>query len=265
MIKDFSEVHTDDVSIVGGKGLSLGLMTQAGFLVPPGFVVAIQVSSAESIAEEILAAFDALGVERVAVRSSAVAEDSADASWAGQFESYLNVDRDGLLTAIQKCQSSVDAAQEYAKIQNVTDEQLAVAVVVQAMVDSEVSGVAFSVNPINHDTNEIMVEAIYGLGELIVQGMVTPDNYVLAKDTNEIISTQVATKTMMLVYQDGETKEVDVSGNQQTLACLDEVQLLELKNTILKIEDYYGSPQDIEWTYAKENFYIVQSRPITTL
>lgn len=262
----FNDIAKEDLSLVGGKGLSLGLMTQAGLLVPPGFVITTAVSgSIEQITQELFVAFDELGVERVAVRSSAVAEDSADASWAGQFESYLNVERAGLLKAVQDCWTSVKDAQEYASTQDVSDNQLSLAVVVQAMVDSEVSGVAFSVNPINHDANQIMIEAVYGLGELIVQGMVTPDNYVLAKDSTQVISSQIASKTNMLAYKDGENKELPIDQSKQDASSLGEDQLEDLKELIMKIEDFYGSPQDIEWAYAKGKFYIVQSRPITTL
>lgn len=261
----FSEIKATDLDQVGGKGLSLGLMTQAGLPVPPGFVVTTQVTNIEKIKAELLEAFDDLGSQRVAVRSSAVAEDSKSASWAGQFESYLNVERHGLIKAIQDCWASANGAQEYASTQDTTGDQMALAVVVQAMVDSEISGVAFSVNPVNRDANEIMIEATYGLGEPLVQGMVTPDNYVLAKDSGEIISSRIATKSTRLVYQDGQNKAAPVGKEQQNASCLSRDQITRLKDLIVKIEEYYGAPQDIEWAFAKGTFFIVQSRPITTL
>lgn len=273
-IKLFNDIKKDEVALVGGKALSLGRLTQAGLTVPPGFVVPTDVYKTAKdqgidpeLKEAIFKAFDSLGAERVAVRSSAIAEDSADASWAGQFDTFLNVKRNELLESVKKCwdSASSEIVNEYAESKSVSSEQLAIAVVVQKMVESEVSGVVFSVNPITKDENEIMIEATYGLGELLVQGMVTPDNYLVSKTDLQILDKKTPHKSTMLVYQDGDNIERPVPNDIADEACLDDSQILELARLTTEIEDYYGSPQDIEWALENDKFYIVQSRPITTL
>jgi pyruvate,water dikinase len=173
------KIGSEDLSLVGGKAMSLGNMLKAGLPVPPGFSITTDAYKAGftlAIENQIMEAFDKLGAERVAVRSSAVAEDSKQASWAGQLETVLNVNRAGLLDAISKCWESVNSehAREYATQQGVTNADQAVGVVVQKMVDSEVSGVMFTANPVTNNLEEIVLESIYGLGELIVKGAVTP-------------------------------------------------------------------------------------------
>lgn len=273
-IKRFDQIKENEIELVGGKALSLGRLIQANLPVPPGYVItteAYRSLKSSSISSEfetdILKSFDELGAERVAVRSSAIAEDSPDASWAGQFESYLNVDRDQLLESIKKCwqSASSELVEAYAESQSTSNEQLAIAVVIQKMIDSDVSGVAFSVNPISKNDDELMVEAIYGLGELLVQGMVTPDNYIVAKTNFEIIEKQVKTKSTMLIYQDGENIEQRVPETHRDESCLDNNQLIELSKLIIKVEQYYDKPQDVEWALENNSFYLVQSRPITTL
>lgn len=271
-IKPFKDITVNDLNLVGGKGLSLGRMVNAGLPVPQGFVITTDLhrefknggTLTDQTIDELLVAFDILGAARVAVRSSAISEDSKMASWAGQFESYLNVTREDLIERIKDCWDSVKGAGEYAKTQGLKEEELVLGVVVQEMVDSEVSGVAFSVNPLSHNTDEIMIEATYGLGELLVQGMVTPDNYVVSKQNKSVVSSKVVTKTTMLTYQDSETKEMPVSSTVQEKSCLSDDQLRELSSLICQIENFYESPQDIEWTLQGNIFYIVQSRPITT-
>lgn len=272
LIKFFKEIGDGDVGLVGGKGLSLGRMTQAGLPVPAGFVITTELFKdfkttgvlSEANQQLLYDTFDTLGEPRVAVRSSAISEDSAEASWAGQFESYMNVGRDGLLQSVQDCWESVKGAADYADTQGLKQEELVLAVVVQKMVDSDVSGVAFSVNPLNKSTDEIMIEATYGLGELLVQGMVTPDNYVIAKSDGSVISKHITNKTTMLAYESGETKEIPVSAGQDE-ACLSDEQLAELSELIRRAEDYYQTPQDMEWALQDGSFYLVQSRPITTI
>lgn len=272
-IKSFKEISKNDVKEVGGKGASLGEMSNAGIPVPPGFVVTaetyrqfVNLEIPLNIQEEILKAFDELGAERVAVRSSAVAEDSKTASWAGQLESYLNVTKDKLIENIKECWNSIksERALAYAGQQNTSKEDLVVAVVVQKMVESEVSGVMFTINPINKDQNELMIEAGFGLGEYLVQGMITPDNFVVDKSSLVVKSADVQTQDKKLVFQDGENQEVVLSaeeGNRQTLTG---EQVITLAKLGIEIENHYGSPQDIEWAYENGEFYIVQSRPITT-
>lgn len=273
LIKPFVEISNDDIDLVGGKGLSLGRMSQAGLPIPPGFVITTELHrefmtngtiSSQNI-EKLYEAFDKLEAKRVAVRSSATMEDSSTASWAGQFESFMNVERDSFIQKVEECWNSVKGASAYAETQNLKEGDIALAVVVQKMVDSEVSGVAFSVNPLNQDPDEIMIEATYGLGELLVQGMVTPDNYILSKSESEVISKKIVVKTEMLVYKDADTKVVPVDISKQEQPCLSDDLLSYLAAFIYQIEKYYGAPQDIEWALVGDQFFILQSRPITTI
>lgn len=273
-IKHFKQINKNDVGLVGGKGASLGEMTQAGIPVPPGFVVTAETyrkfindELPVDVIEEILTAFDSLNTQRVAVRSSAIAEDSKTASWAGQLESYLNVTRDQLIENIRKCWNSIrsERALAYAAQQNLSEDQLVVAVVVQKMVESESSGVMFSVNPINNDLDEIMIEGGFGLGEMVVQGMITPDNFLVDKKTLEIKNKDIQSQETMLVYADGENREVSVPEHKRDKPVLSDEQVKELAALAIRIETHYGSPQDIEWALEKGKFYILQARPVTTL
>ncbi len=244
-VKKFSEISKESVSLVGGKGASLGEMTSVGIPVPPGFVITTE-GFQKDIEQEALAAFDELNAEKVAVRSSAVAEDSSSASWAGQLETYLNITKEDLVNKIKQCWDSINSerAKDYASQQNLSEDQMKVAVVVQKMVDAKSAGVMFTVNPISQNKNEVMIESALGLGEKLVQGEVIPDNFIVDKETLEI-------------------KNKDLSGDKQTISDEDVKKLVELGK---KIEDHYGKPQDIEWAIDNQNeIWILQSRPITTL
>lgn len=243
-IKFFNEISKNDISLVGGKAASLGEMTKAGFPVPAGFVITTEAQGVIN-KDEIFQAFNALNAEKVAVRSSAVAEDSSQASWAGQLETYLNVSRDDLINKVRECWNSIksERALSYAGGQNLSEDDLYVAVVVQEMIESKVSGVMFTANPVTSDKGEIMIESVLGLGEQLVQGSVTPDNFIVNKENGEI-------------------KSKDLQG-EQTIS--DEIvnKLVELGK---KIEDHYGSPQDIEWAIDNEGkIWILQSREVTTM
>ncbi|HSX41716.1 MAG TPA: PEP/pyruvate-binding domain-containing protein, partial [Candidatus Saccharimonadales bacterium] len=137
--------------------------------------------------------------------------------------------------------------------------------VVQKMVDSEKSGVMFTANPITSDRDTMIVEAVYGLGEMIVQGTMTPDHWDVAKQPLKVTNFEIAVKDEMMVYEDEENKIVKVPENLEDKAILREGGVLEIARLGLKIEEHYGKPQDIEWAFVDGNFYIVQSRPITTL
>ncbi|MBI2797857.1 hypothetical protein HYX70_00975 [Candidatus Saccharibacteria bacterium] len=258
-----------NVNEVGGKGASLGRMTNAGLAVPPGFVITTasfnkSLVDSNGLTKEIYAVFDKLGAERVAVRSSAIAEDAAGASWAGQLDTELNVDRGGLLDAIKHCWQSIesDRAQSYAKDHHIPKKQQAVAVVVQKMVDSEVSGVMFTANPLSSNPEQMVIEAIHGLGELLVQGLVTPEGYTVDKKTGSAIYHTKHRQAKMLVYKDGKNTEAVVTKKGQILS---KALLQKLVEQGKQIEDYYDAPQDIEFAIENQQIYIVQSRPITTL
>lgn len=258
-----------DVAMAGGKAASLGEMLSAGISVPKGFVITTQAYSEGMTPElkaQIYAAFKELGVERVAVRSSAVAEDSSGASWAGQLETYLNVNGNGLIGAVKKCWASVrsEHAKAYGKHHGVSKDGQAVAVIVQTMVDSDVSGVMFTVNPVTNDKNEIVIESVYGLGEMIVQGAVTPENYVINRDKCDIVAHSLSRQRKMLTYKDGKNRNVAVPAAKLKKQMLSPGQIKKLCQVATKIEEHYGHPQDIEWAIAGGKIYIVQSRPITT-
>jgi phosphohistidine swiveling domain-containing protein len=220
------------------------------------------------IREEIVSQFQALEVPFVAVRSSATAEDGADHAWAGQLDSYLNTTEETLLKHVQRCWASLFTPRAifYRFEKGLHDEYISVAVVVQAMVNSEASGVAFSVHPVTEDRNQIIIEAGFGLGEAIVSGQITPDSYVIEKDPRRIIdiSTNTQIKALYRAESGGNVWQ-DIAEPKASLQVLSEVQIGELSDIIMLIEQHYGFPCDIEWAFEDGTFYIVQSRPITTL
>lgn len=274
-IKKFIQISKSDTAQVGGKGASLGELTRVAIPVPPGFVVTTEThqkfnndSLPPEVENKILDAYDKLRAERVAVRSSAIAEDSSQASWAGQLETYLNVNRDNLIEKIRKCWDSIksERALAYAGEQNLNEEDLFVAVVVQKMVESKASGVMFTVNPVTKDCDEIMIEAGFGLGEMLVQGLITPDNFIIDRETLDIKSKNVETQETMLVFREGENQEVPVPENYKDKQAVTDYQVKYLAQLGKRIENHYGKPMDIEWAIDdQDKLWILQSRPITTL
>lgn len=222
----------------------------------------------EDIAQDILEKFDALGVAYVAVRSSATVEDSKFASWAGQLDSFLNINREMLLHYVQECWASLytPRALLYQSEKNIQTERVAVAVVIQQMVTAEKSGVTFSVHPMTKDSNQLIIEAVYGLGEALVSGYVTPDVYVVEKESRRIVesTTSVQSKELIHDIEAGKNTWVNIN-NQVSQRVLSETEIATLANLIVKIEDHFGFPCDIEWAQEAGLFYVVQSRPITTL
>ncbi len=202
----------------------------------------------------------------VAVRSSATTEDLADASFAGQHESYLNVKGDeSLLMHVKKCFSSLFTARAvyYRKKKGFYHEQSYLAVVVQKMIDSQKSGVMFSKNPLKNDNN-IVIEAVFGLGEGIVSGMISPDHYVLNKEL-EVIEHKVSDKKIALTRSSsGKTEQITLKPEISNRDVLTGHELKVLGQYGLQLEEHYGKPQDIEFAIDNHGLYIVQSRPITT-
>ena len=221
----------------------------------------------ENIESEILKSFDQLKAEHVAVRSSATAEDSSSASWAGELETYLNTTREDLLETVKKCWSSLFTPRAifYRIEKKMQNEDVAVAIVIQKMVESEISGVAFTVHPVTKDPNSMVIEAGWGLGEAIVGGQVTPDTYSIDKKNIKVVDIYQSEQEMMIVRDGNQTKEATVPAEKKDKQKLNEDQILELAEICLDIEKHYGKPQDIEWAFENNKFYIVQSRPITTL
>ncbi len=311
LLRNFKNISKNDVALAGGKGASLGEMTQAGISVPPGFVILstafekfleetdlnVEIDSvldsvnhkeihtvenaSEKIQALILAAempqditievqkfFKNLNSKYVAVRSSATAEDSASAAWAGQLESYLNTTEKTLLENVKKCWASLFTPRAifYRFEKDLHKQKISVAVVVQKMVDSEKSGIAFSVHPVTQDRNQLIIEAGFGLGEAIVSGQITPDSYVVEKQPRRIIDKNVQTQSRGLYRaENGGNKWRDITKGQGEKQLLSDSEILELSDIILRIENHYGFPCDIEWAFERGKFDIVQSRPITTL
>jgi len=311
LIREFGKLGKNDAAIAGGKGASLGEMTQAGIPVPPGFVILAdafekfindteikadidailhkvnheEVSEVEDVSEQIKAIimteempnyiqdeikkyFNKLGAKFVAVRSSATAEDSSAAAWAGQLDSFLNTTQEKLIDNVKKCWASLFTPRAifYRFEKNLHEQHISVAVVVQKMVESEISGIAFSVHPVTQDRNQLIIEAGIGLGEAIVSGQITPDSYVVEKDKYYLLEKNISEQEKAIVKAEGGGNTwkhiLKADGEKQKLT---DEQILELSKLIVKIENHYKFPCDIEWAREKGKFYIVQSRPITTL
>ena len=265
----FGDEACRDVTCAGGKGASLAAMTAAGLPVPSGFVVpswtlersvdngrlrllardgaheeaAALVGAAEPPREAIEQAYAELGGGPVAVRSSACAEDSETASYAGQQETYLNVTgAEAVCRRVVDCWASFfsERALFYRERKGSLDD-LRMAVVVQQMVDPEKSGVLFTVDPVQGRRDRMLIEAIFGLGEQVVSGHATPDHYI--------------------VDRAGEIKHERLV-NGGVLTAEDLAALAELGRSL---EERFGRPQDIEWAIAGGELYLLQSRPVTTL
>ena len=286
--RQLSEISKADVMLAGGKGASLGELIKAGINVPAGFVILstafdlvfsghekdapgmaaefiLNSEIPKGLSAEIMSGFKKLGAKYVAVRSSATAEDSAGHAWAGQLETFLNTDEEALIANIKKCWASLfgTRASEYRAKNSLQDTKISVAVVIQEMIESEASGVAFSANPVTEDRSQIMIEAGFGLGEAVVSGEITPDNYLVEKNTLEIKEKSVNSQERKLIRGKGGSQwaQAENSGAQK----LDDEKIKELAALVTKIESYFGFPVDVEWALSKGRLYITQSRPITTM
>jgi pyruvate,water dikinase len=270
LVLEFTDPRCADVELSGGKGASLASMTQDGLPVPPGFVVTSTafaeavdgetlldclkrqdldgaravVAATEPPRELVRAAYERLGQGvSVAVRSSACAEDGTDASYAGQQETYLFVETfDDVLAKVVECWLSFFSERALFYREHKGDlNDIQMAVVVQQMVDADKAGVMFTVDPVNHRRDRVVVEAARGIGEHVVSGEVTPDYYTLDRK--------------------GRLKKARVVDEQ----VLSESELAELVEMGLRLAELNGCPQDIEWAYDAAGLYMLQSRPVTTL
>ncbi len=218
----------------------------------------------ENIKEEIIKNYRELNCKYVAVRSSATSEDGKSHAWAGQLESFLNVDESNIIECVKKCWSSAfNSRALFYRIKNNDISDLEVAVVVQKMVQSDIAGIAFSINPTNNNLNELVIEAVLGLGEAIVSGSVTPDTYIVNKEYNQLKSKKINIQKKKLIKSNKGNKWVEIeNGNLQKL---DDKTILQLSSTIENIEKFYGFPVDIEWGIESDEIFILQCRPITTI
>jgi pyruvate,water dikinase len=223
------------------------------------------------VREEILEAYRSMETDEevfVAVRSSATAEDLPDASFAGQQETFLNVTESDLLQRVKECWASLfsQRAIYYRNRKGFPHAEVDIAVVVQQMVDAEKSGVMFTSHPSTGEPR-IIVEAAWGLGEAVVSGSVSPDNYVINRETDEVEETTVADKKVMCVKDPdtGETVETKVPDEKRNERVLSDEELGRLQELGERVEDHYGDPQDVEWAIVDDDIYMLQSRPITTI
>ncbi|OUB91155.1 phosphoenolpyruvate synthase [Bacillus thuringiensis serovar medellin] len=311
-VLNFQEIENTQLSLVGGKGLNLGELTNIqGIQVPEGFcvttvgyekaieqneelqtllqqltklkmeeraqigemskkirevIMAVQIPS--DVVESVAHYLSRFGNEHAyAVRSSATAEDLPYASFAGQQDTYLNIiGKENILQHIKKCWASLftDRAVIY-RMQNGFDHnQVSICVVVQKMVFPEASGILFTADPITSNRKVLSIDASFGLGEALVSGLVSADNYKVKED--EIVEKVIAMKKLAIYgRKEGGTVRKKIAPNKQKFQTLTEQQILQLARIGRQIEAYFGCPQDIEWCLAHDTIYIVQSRPITTL
>jgi pyruvate, water dikinase len=224
----------------------------------------------EGLRAEVLEAYRALGDSvPVAVRSSATAEDCIGASFAGQQETFLNVvGEQALLTAIKRCWSSLYTPQAmFYRAQHGFDScAVSMGVVVQKLINSNKSGVIFTVDPVFRNHFQMIVEAVWGLGEGIVSGTITPDHYLVDRETYEIVSEFVPPKQIMIIKNGvAGIQQVAVPSDRAALPVLTPNELRRLVDLGNKVERHFGSPQDIEWGIEAGEIYLLQSRPITSL
>ena len=263
-----------DAQVYGGKAARLsealcaGLPVPAGFALHPDFVARVAqgtlTSDERAALEQSLAPFKE---GAVAVRSSAIGEDGASASFAGQHASFLNVrELEGVLAAIAKVWASgrTEAVRRYRARMSIAGEPR-VAVIVQALVPAEVAGVLFTVDPISGSGGRWIVEASWGLGEAVVGGLVTPDRYVMAR-TGELLERQLGRKDVAMVADEhGGTTEVAITDPARVQgACLDEQALARLVGLGAACERLFGAGQDIEWAEARGKLSLLQCRPVTS-
>jgi pyruvate,water dikinase len=204
----------------------------------------------------------------VAVRSSATAEDLPDASFAGQQETFLNVTEDDLVQRVKDCWASLftQRAIYYREQQGFDHRNIDIAVVVQRMVDAEKSGVMFTSHP-STGASEVIVEAAWGLGEAVVSGEVSPDNYVVERETDAVEEVTIAEKKTMCVKDSatGETTMTEVPEDKREARVLADEEISRLVDIGEQVEDHYGEPQDVEWAIFDDEVFMLQSRPITTI
>lgn len=276
-----SECH--DVSMVGGKVASLSRLAQ-DYRVPSGFCLTtaafdrhaqpasdvLHTDLRDILAEAYTRLAERCGMPEpsVAVRSSAVDEDGRLASFAGQYETYLNIiGIDEVCAAVERCRASLASSrvQEYVRRHGLLPGDMRLAVLVQQLVPSDVSAVVFTANPVTGNADEVVINASWGLGESIVGGTVTPDTYVVGKMDMTVLSKQVSEKRRMTVSAVCGTREVDVPRVLRGKAALDDHQIREMANLAITLQLHHGWPVDVECAYHAGRLYLLQCRPITTL
>lgn len=222
---------------------------------------------------QVSAAYDdlvAMSGVAVAVRSSAISEDGAGASFAGLYESYLNVlgIRD-VLASLHQCYASLwsERAVRYRALKGGSIEGDAMGVVVMGLVPSETSGIAFTAHPVTGDRDRVVINSSWGLGEAIVSGRVTPDSFIVHKESLALLEREIYQKQLAIFpHPDGGgTIEREVTGERATAPSMSDEQAKAVARMATRVETHFGSPQDVEWGMAHGQIFVLQSRPITTL
>ncbi len=235
--------------------------------------VILEAAMSPKTAKEIREAYIKMGQGFVAVRSSATAEDLPEASFAGQQSTFLNIQgEDKVVEAVQECWASLFEARAifYREENGFEHLKVGIAVPVQRMVQSEVSGVMFTLEPVTSDKSKIAIEAVIGLGEMIVSGDVTPDSYIVDKDSMKISKKEIAKQEWKLIRseegKDGEANvKVVLTPEEQARQKISDEDIIELAKMGKRLEDWYQFPQDIEWAKENNELFIVQTRPVTTI
>ena len=247
--------------------LDSGEMTprQAADQLTPHF---LQACVPNEIIDEILTEASLFKGNLFSVRSSATCEDSASSAWAGQLETYLHVKPEDLVERCRDCWLSIfkESALVYGSHHGFDLDHLGVAVVIQEMVASEVSGIGFSVHPVTQEPDIMLIEACLGLGEAIVSGKIVPDQYVVEGSTGTILDRSLGTQRSGLFLEHGQSRAIWRELNpQDPQPMLTDEQVLEYSGHLKKIQNHYGFPVDTEWALQKGQFWLLQARPITTL
>jgi pyruvate, water dikinase len=269
-----------DVALVGGKAANLSRLARLGghrHRVPDGFCIPVTLMNEAhplDLRNEIIASIsDLMACHRLpdfiaAVRSSAIDEDGAKASFAGQHETYLNIiGADAIIQAVTRCWESArsEHALDYRRQQGLSVERVQIAVLVQQLIVSDVSAVVFSANPITGNRDEIVINASWGLGESIVGGTVTPDTFIVRKSDLAVVQRVISDKQRMTVSVPGGTHEVGVPRFLRNTTSLNDEQVIEMAKLALTLEVTMEHPVDVECAYAGGKLYLLQCRPITTL
>ena len=274
--EDLPDVPTS----LGSKGASLWSMLREGFPVPPAIALTtdaydLWVQSgrpdhlADPVREELTLQIDRLstlaaGRDSFAVRSSAVGEDSPNASFAGQLQTCLNVPASQVPSAVVSVWKSADAAGVATYRGRLGQREGAMAVLVQPLVLCDVSGVVFTADPVTGSPDRLVINAAWGLGEGVVGGLMTPDHWDVDRGSGRVLQERIGEKSRMVVPGAvGETEVVTTPADRAAIPCLDPSKVAELAELCLKVEAHFGCPVDIEWAYDDGRFWLLQSRPIT--
>ncbi len=267
LIKPLDQLTPTDLPRVGGKAYNCTRLRQAGLPVPDGFVIMTDAMDLPIPSVDLNEALDRFPDPTLfAVRSSAADEDSAGHSFAGIHETRLNVTRDGIADAIKACLESVQSPQAlaYRHTQGLTTDKIQTGVLVQEMIQPVVSGVAFTINPVTGASDELVINASWGLGEAIVSGRVEPDEFQVRKSDSAVLSARIGSKRHHIVAKNGVSILIETEEQAQKTRTLTNEQLQELAALLRLIEQEYGSPQDVEWCHDGARFWIVQARAVTT-